>query len=108
MNYSIAAYILQIMALYTAAAMHDFDHPGRTNAFLVASEDRKVSNICLDQVYLSISEAPFQLPTSQNFVSLVMGTFVQYYGGLRTRAKIHTTVRFKPSTFRVHNKRTND
>lgn len=32
----------QLMALYTAAAMHDFDHPGRTNAFLVASEDRKV------------------------------------------------------------------
>ena len=29
------------MALYTAAAMHDYDHPGRTNAFLVASEDRK-------------------------------------------------------------------
>uniref|UniRef100_A0A915BHE1 Phosphodiesterase n=2 Tax=Parascaris univalens TaxID=6257 RepID=A0A915BHE1_PARUN len=32
---------LELMALYTAAAMHDFDHPGRTNAFLVASEDRK-------------------------------------------------------------------
>lgn len=30
------------MALFTAAAMHDFDHPGRTNAFLVASEDKKV------------------------------------------------------------------
>uniref|UniRef100_A0A158R402 Phosphodiesterase n=1 Tax=Syphacia muris TaxID=451379 RepID=A0A158R402_9BILA len=32
---------LELMALYTAAAMHDYDHPGRTNAFLVASEDRK-------------------------------------------------------------------
>jgi hypothetical protein len=32
---------LELMALYTAAAMHDYDHPGRTNAFLVAIEDRK-------------------------------------------------------------------
>ncbi|KAK6054213.1 hypothetical protein COOONC_08284 [Cooperia oncophora] len=32
---------LQLMALYTAAAMHDYDHPGRTNAFLVAAEDKK-------------------------------------------------------------------
>ncbi|KAL2088793.1 hypothetical protein ACEWY4_015692 [Coilia grayii] len=28
---------LEIMALYVAAAMHDYDHPGRTNAFLVAT-----------------------------------------------------------------------
>ncbi|CAK6961613.1 cGMP-inhibited 3'%2C5'-cyclic phosphodiesterase 3A-like [Scomber scombrus] len=28
---------LELMALYVAAAMHDYDHPGRTNAFLVAS-----------------------------------------------------------------------
>ncbi|XP_054724493.1 cGMP-inhibited 3',5'-cyclic phosphodiesterase 3A-like [Uloborus diversus] len=28
---------LEIMALYAAAAMHDYDHPGRTNAFLVAT-----------------------------------------------------------------------
>jgi len=34
--------LLQLMALYSAAAMHDYDHPGRTNAFLVASEDKKV------------------------------------------------------------------
>ena len=27
---------LELMALMTAAAMHDYDHPGRTNAFLVA------------------------------------------------------------------------
>lgn len=31
------------MALYTAAAMHDYDHPGKTNAFLVAIEDEKVN-----------------------------------------------------------------
>ncbi|XP_042903529.1 cGMP-inhibited 3',5'-cyclic phosphodiesterase 3A [Parasteatoda tepidariorum] len=28
---------LEIMALYAAAAMHDYDHPGRTNAFIVAT-----------------------------------------------------------------------
>lgn len=33
---------LELMALYTAAAMHDFDHPGRTNAFLVATLNSKV------------------------------------------------------------------
>lgn len=32
---------LEMMALFTAAAMHDYDHPGRTNAFLVAIEDEK-------------------------------------------------------------------
>ncbi len=34
---------LELMALYTAAAMHDFDHPGRTNAFLVATLNPKVN-----------------------------------------------------------------
>ena len=34
---------LELMALYTASAMHDFDHPGRTNAFLVATLNPKVS-----------------------------------------------------------------
>ncbi|XP_075043703.1 cGMP-inhibited 3',5'-cyclic phosphodiesterase 3B [Mixophyes fleayi] len=36
---SLAANIpaLELMALYVAAAMHDYDHPGRTNAFLVAT-----------------------------------------------------------------------
>ena len=28
---------LELMALYTAACMHDYDHPGRTNAFLVTT-----------------------------------------------------------------------
>ncbi|XP_060117317.1 cGMP-inhibited 3',5'-cyclic phosphodiesterase 3B [Heteronotia binoei] len=28
---------LELMALYVAATMHDYDHPGRTNAFLVAT-----------------------------------------------------------------------
>lgn len=34
---------LELMALYVAAAMHDFDHPGRTNAFLVATLNSKVT-----------------------------------------------------------------
>ena len=36
---------LELMALYTASAMHDFDHPGRTNAFLVATLNPKVSEL---------------------------------------------------------------
>ena len=38
---------LELMALYTASAMHDFDHPGRTNAFLVATLNPKVSRFRL-------------------------------------------------------------
>ncbi|ESN95084.1 hypothetical protein HELRODRAFT_114833 [Helobdella robusta] len=29
---------LELLSLLTAASMHDFDHPGRTNAFLVATQ----------------------------------------------------------------------
>ena len=36
---------LELMALYTAAAMHDYDHPGRTNAFLVATHAPQVGLI---------------------------------------------------------------
>lgn len=35
---------LEVMALYTAAAMHDFQHPGRTNSFLVATNSPLVSS----------------------------------------------------------------
>lgn len=34
---------LELMALYVAAAMHDYDHPGRTNAFLVATNAAQVN-----------------------------------------------------------------
>lgn len=34
---------LELMALYVAAAMHDYDHPGRTNAFLVATNAHQVT-----------------------------------------------------------------
>ena len=36
---------LELMALFTAAAMHDYDHPGRTNAFLVATHAPQVCMI---------------------------------------------------------------
>ncbi len=36
---------LELMALYTAAAMHDYQHPGRTNAFLVATHAPQVREI---------------------------------------------------------------
>uniref|UniRef100_A0A8C1IEU6 Phosphodiesterase n=1 Tax=Cyprinus carpio TaxID=7962 RepID=A0A8C1IEU6_CYPCA len=35
---------LELMALYVAAAMHDYDHPGRTNAFLVATSAPQVTH----------------------------------------------------------------
>jgi cGMP-inhibited 3',5'-cyclic phosphodiesterase B len=38
---------LELMALYVAAAMHDYDHPGRTNAFLVATNAPQVGNTFL-------------------------------------------------------------
>ena len=34
---------LELMAMFAAAAMHDYDHPGRTNAFLVATNAPLVS-----------------------------------------------------------------
>lgn len=34
---------LELMALYVAAAMHDYDHPGRTNAFLIATNAPQVT-----------------------------------------------------------------
>ncbi|XP_049479476.1 cGMP-inhibited 3',5'-cyclic phosphodiesterase B-like [Panthera uncia] len=41
---------LELMALYVAAAMHDYDHPGRTNAFLVATNAPQVGNIFLESL----------------------------------------------------------
>lgn len=46
---------LELMALYVAAAMHDYDHPGRTNAFLVATNAPQVGNI-VSESYKSDSE----------------------------------------------------
>lgn len=45
-NIASAFSILEVFACYMAAAMHDFDHPGRTNAFLVAMKSPLVSYCC--------------------------------------------------------------
>ena len=37
-NIASAFSILEVFSIYMAAAVHDFDHPGRTNAFLVATK----------------------------------------------------------------------
>jgi hypothetical protein len=34
---------LELLALYCSAAMHDFDHPGRNNQFLVTTNSPLVS-----------------------------------------------------------------
>lgn len=40
--------LLELLSLFTAAAMHDYDHPGRTNAFLVGTLSPQVSIITLE------------------------------------------------------------
>lgn len=44
---------LELMALYVAAAMHDYDHPGRTNAFLVATSAPQVTHHTIITAQLS-------------------------------------------------------
>lgn len=34
---------LELLALYCAAAMHDYDHPGRNNQFLIATKSELVN-----------------------------------------------------------------
>lgn len=45
---------LELMALYVAAAMHDYDHPGRTNAFLVATNAPQVGTSSHRKSFLSV------------------------------------------------------
>lgn len=47
---------LELMALYVAAAMHDYDHPGRTNAFLVATNAPQVCAIVLFSLLIYIQK----------------------------------------------------
>lgn len=42
------------MALYVAAAMHDYDHPGRTNAFLVATNAPQVRKSLTTELFVCI------------------------------------------------------
>lgn len=45
---------LELMALYVAAAMHDYDHPGRTNAFLVATNAPQVRTSLSRKLLVSV------------------------------------------------------
>lgn len=47
---------LEILALYCSAAMHDYEHPGRNNAFLITINSPLVSFLLNSstQIYLSI------------------------------------------------------
>ncbi|EPQ20020.1 cGMP-inhibited 3',5'-cyclic phosphodiesterase B [Myotis brandtii] len=42
---------LELMALYVAAAMHDYDHPGRTNAFLVATNAPQFNRMAITSTW---------------------------------------------------------
>ena len=44
---------LELMALYLAAAMHDYDHPGKTNAFLVETRHPLVRTLTESQFCLN-------------------------------------------------------
>lgn len=57
---------LELMALYVAAAMHDYDHPGRTNAFLVATSAPQVNQCCTDQRRKPWPLAPRTLGSNSN------------------------------------------
>ncbi len=50
---------LELMALYVAAAMHDYDHPGRTNAFLVATSAPQVTHHTASQPFCSVQPMLF-------------------------------------------------
>ncbi|CAL8375734.1 unnamed protein product [Arctogadus glacialis] len=64
---------LELMALYVAAAMHDYDHPGRTNAFLVATSapqavlynDRSV----LENHHAALRLEPLHVPQRKHLTS---------------------------------------
>lgn len=58
---------LELMALYVAAAMHDYDHPGRTNAFLVATSAPQVL-MRFSLWYRSVSDLD---QSTYNFIFLI-------------------------------------
>lgn len=56
---------LELMALYTAATMHDYDHPGRTNAFLVTTLAPQVKHLLLCVYTLCNLDSCFHLYYTQ-------------------------------------------
>lgn len=70
---------LELMALYTAATMHDYDHPGRTNAFLVttmAPQVFKHASIGHGCLLATVATAFFLLVTGTSFVMCVLNPIV--------------------------------
>lgn len=52
---------LELMALYVAAAMHDYDHPGRTNAFLVATSAPQVHHFSVKALPAQVNKKIFRV-----------------------------------------------
>ena len=52
---------LELMALYASAAMHDYDHPGRTNAFLV---DTLATQVCIKSDQNNLVGIAYHVPTA--------------------------------------------
>lgn len=69
-NVASALSILEVFACYMGAAMHDFDHPGRTNAFLVSTKN-PLASVIVDYELLY----PFS-PPSPPPLSLSLGCIV--------------------------------
>ncbi|KAG8540434.1 hypothetical protein GDO81_019318 [Engystomops pustulosus] len=73
---------LELMALYVAAAMHDYDHPGRTNAFLVATNapqgDEEVSLGLPISPFMDRS-APQLAKLQESFITHIVGPLCNSY-----------------------------
>lgn len=83
---------LELMALYTAAAMHDYDHPGRTNAFLVSTCNPLVSLFgMLNRDYA------LNLIESSDFLSTVILIKHNVDGHLKWDSLIRVIIRWKSS-----------
>ena len=66
-NIASAFSILEVFACYMAAAMHDYDHPGRTNAFLVGTNSPLVRHFylpCLFSPLLLLPSLYLPLPST--------------------------------------------
>lgn len=66
-NIASAFSILEVFACYMAAAMHDYDHPGRTNAFLVGTNSPLVRHfylLCLFSPLLLLPSLYLSLPST--------------------------------------------
>ncbi|XP_038825179.1 cGMP-inhibited 3',5'-cyclic phosphodiesterase B-like isoform X3 [Salvelinus namaycush] len=73
---------LELMALYVAAAMHDYDHPGRTNAFLVATNAAQGD----EEATLGLPISPFMDRSSpqlaklqESFITHIVGPLCNSY-----------------------------